>query len=195
MNEANVPLYQINPPQCPVELVLAPPFTHKSPSASRWPVRCKACSRSNGHSLARERNADRWPVNGSPAGNPSRRPYLRCGTCQWNNHYLRTAPWPDPSGRLLKRDLCVKGGANTVKWKISCTGSRPAVPYPASSAPVAFPAPREICPDPADPLPPATNKICNLLSCSGPRIKPVLYSHNRLIIQGGRIGHACLSAG
>jgi len=35
---------------------------------------------------------------------------------------LRTAPWPDPSGKILKRDLCVKGRANPIVFHgfVSC---------------------------------------------------------------------------
>jgi len=52
-------------------------------------------------SIARERNATDGRRAIRPKGALSHGPYLRCGACQWNNHYLRPAPWSDPWARAL----------------------------------------------------------------------------------------------
>ncbi len=74
----------------------------------RWSYARRA-PRRNGCSIARDRNAADGRRMARPKGTLAHGSYLRCGVCQWNNHYLRTAPWPDPCARVLWHDLWVKG--------------------------------------------------------------------------------------
>jgi len=77
---------------------------------AQWSYARRALRR-NGCSIAKKRNAAdgrraaRLPVRvrtqTGPKGTLAHGPYLRCGACQWNNHWLHTAPWSDPRARVL----------------------------------------------------------------------------------------------